>query len=54
MPFQKIDIVRTVIAAPATTLERLDLRETGLPESQHVLGQIEIISHFADGAESLG
>src|SRR5262249_21749742 len=52
-PLEKIDIVRPVIAAAAAPLHRLDLRETRFPEPQHVLGNVQVVSDFADGAECI-
>ena len=43
-----------VVAAAAAALHRLDLVETGFPEAQHMLRQIEIFCDLADGAESVG
>ena len=40
----QIDIVRAVIAAAAAALHRLDLGETGFPEAQHMLRQVEILA----------
>src|SRR5262249_3042731 len=51
---EEIDVVRPVVAAAAAALHRTDLREAALPESQHVLRHVEIVSHFADGAEGIG
>ncbi len=50
----QLDILRAVVAAAAAALHRLDLREARLPEAQHMLRQVEIFGHFADGAEGVG
>ena len=50
---EEIDVVGPVVAAAAAALHRLDLREARLPEPQHVLGNVEIVSDFADGAERI-
>src|SRR5690606_8689456 len=50
---QEIDVLGAVIAPSAAALHRLDLRETSLPETQHMLRQVEIVGNFADGAESV-
>jgi hypothetical protein len=50
----ELDILRAVVAAPAAALHRLDLREARFPKPQHVLRQVEIFGHFADGAEGVG
>src|SRR6056297_3425880 len=50
---EQIDIARTIIAPPARPLERFDLRESCFPEAQHMLGQVEILSDFADGTKSV-
>src|SRR3954452_25486597 len=48
---QHADIVGTVVPPPATALHRLDFAESAFPESQHVLRDLELGRHFADGAE---
>src|SRR5262245_27807305 len=50
-PTQQVDVVGPVIATAAAALHRPDLRETRLPEPQHVLRQIKLFRHLADGAE---
>ena len=50
---EQVDIIRAVIAPPAAALHRLDLGEPRLPEPQHVLGNVEFFSDFADGAERI-
>ena len=40
---QQVDILRTIVAPAAAALHRLDVRETALPEPQHVLRQIELV-----------
>ena len=44
----QINVVGTIVSAPAASLERLDLGEAGLPEPQHVLRQFEILGNLAD------
>jgi hypothetical protein len=48
---QEIDILRAVKSAPATALHGADLRESALPEAQHMLGHMEGFSDFADRAK---
>src|SRR5262245_10887561 len=48
---QKIEVVRAIVAASAATLHRPDLAEAAFPEPQHVLRNIELLRHFADGPE---
>src|SRR5438093_3492182 len=50
-PTQQIDVVGPIIAPAAAAFHRLDLGEPGLPETQHVLRQVEFVGDFADGAE---
>src|SRR5215475_10107353 len=50
---QEIHIIRSVVAAPAATFHWPDLGESAFPEPQHVLRDIEIACHLADGAESV-
>src|SRR5262249_3840025 len=51
---QKINILRTIIAPAAAALHRPDMRETTLPEPQHMLWQIKFVCDLADGAECVG
>ena len=51
---QKIDVLRPVVAPAPAPLHRLDLREAGLPEAQHVLRQLQLLRNFADRAERVG
>ena len=48
---QKIEVVRAIVAAPAAALHRLDLAEAAFPEPQHMLRNVELRRHFADGPE---
>src|SRR5215813_2058781 len=48
---QKIEVVRAIIAPPAAALHRPDLTEAAFPEPQHVLRNVELLRHFADGPE---
>ena len=48
---QQIDVVGPVIAPAAAALHRLDVAKARLPEAQHVLGQIELVRRFTDGAK---
>src|SRR5262245_10460625 len=48
---QQVDVVGTVVTPPAAALHRPDLAETALPEPQHVLRDVELLRHFADGPE---
>src|SRR4029077_1401028 len=50
---QKIDIIGAIIAASAAPLHRFDLRKPRLPETQHVLGNIEVFGDLADGSERI-
>jgi hypothetical protein len=51
---EQVDVVRAIVAAAAATLHRLDLREPRLPEAQHMLGDVELVSYLADGTECVG
>src|SRR6516225_9436108 len=48
---QKIEVVGAIVAAPAAALHRPDLAEAAFPEPQHVLRNVELLRHFADGPE---
>src|SRR5262249_133735 len=48
---QKIEVVRAIVAPPAAALHRPDLTEAAFPEPQHVLRNVELLRHFADGPE---
>ena len=48
---QQHDILRPVVAAAAPALERTDGVETGFPETQDVLREVELFSSFGDGTE---
>ena len=48
---QEADVVGTIVAPSAAALERLDLAEAALPEAQHMLRNVELVRHFADGTE---
>src|ERR1700755_1056803 len=50
---EQVDVVGAVIAAAAAALHRLDLGESGLPEPQHVLRNVEFLRYFADGSERI-
>ncbi|CDX31595.1 hypothetical protein MPLDJ20_140340 [Mesorhizobium plurifarium] len=50
----QLNVLRPVVAPAAAALHRLDLGEARLPETQHVLRQVEVFRDFADGAESVG
>src|SRR4029078_11587491 len=50
---ERVDIAGAVVGAPAAALHRLDLGETRLPEPQHMLGNVEIVSDLADGTERI-
>jgi hypothetical protein len=52
--FEEIDVVGPIIAATAAALQRLHLREPRFPKTKHVLRDVEILGHLADGSESLG
>ena len=51
---QQPNVLGPVVAAPATPLQGPDMGEFGLPETQHVLRQIELGRDFADGSEGRG
>src|SRR6202012_4331246 len=53
-PTEQRDVVRTVIASAAATLQWLHLLEFSLPESQHMLWNMKFVSYFADRAEGVG
>ena len=50
---QQLDVLGPVIASSAAALERPDMRKSGLPKSQHVLRQVELLGDLADRAEGL-
>ncbi len=50
--FQNIHVLRTVITPTAAALERPYLRKLGFPETEHMLLDIQILGHLADGAKS--
>src|SRR5205823_830942 len=50
---EEINIIGTIETPAAAALHRLHLGETRFPESQDVLGNIELRSDFADRPESL-
>src|SRR3984893_16785963 len=50
---EQVDIVRAVVAPAAAPLHRLDLGAPGLPEPQHVLGDVEVGGDLADGPERI-
>src|SRR5262249_1181386 len=52
-PSQQCDVVRPVVAPPATALQRLHLWELGLPEAQHVLRDVQVVGYLTDRAESV-
>ena len=47
---EQIDVLRPIVAAPTTALERLDLRKFGLPEAEHVRRKVELFGNFSGGA----
>jgi hypothetical protein len=51
---QQHDIVGAIIAPSAAAFQRLDSGKLGLPEPQHVLGNMQFVRHLADGAICLG
>ena len=51
MPFNSSKIGAAVIAPAAGALHGLYLGESGFPESQDMLGNIELLSRFTDCAE---
>ena len=53
-PPQQDDIVGPVVAPAAAALQRLHLGKLGLPEAQHVLRNMKIVSYLTDSAESIG
>src|SRR5262249_13093435 len=50
---QKVDVVRSIVAAAAAALHRLDFVKAAFPKAQHVLRQIEFIRHLTDRTESV-
>ena len=50
---QKVDVVRAIVAPATAPLQRLYFAKAGLPETQHVLRQVEIVGDLADGAECI-
>jgi hypothetical protein len=50
---EQLDIDWTIIAATAATLHRLDLCKARFPETQHMLGKIEILRNFTDRPECI-
>src|SRR5579871_762711 len=49
---KEIDVFGPIETPAAAALHRADLREAAFPEAQHVLRHIDLVSDFADGAES--
>src|SRR5262245_46085982 len=47
-------VLRPVIAAAAAPFHRLELGEFGLPEAQHVLRNLKLVSNLADRTKRLG
>ncbi len=52
-PHDERDVVGAVVAPSAAALQRLDLREAGLPETEHMVRQVEILRHLADRPEGV-
>jgi hypothetical protein len=50
---QQIDVVRAIVTPAAAALQRADLRETGFPETQDMLRQIEVVRDLADRAKGI-
>src|SRR5439155_8920239 len=50
---EQVNVIGAVVTPPAASLHRLDLSEPRLPEPQHVLGDVELFSDFADSAERI-
>src|SRR5579875_2151726 len=50
---QKLDVVGTIVAATAPALHRLDLTKPRLPETQHMLRQVEFLRRLADGTKRI-
>src|ERR1700730_2752345 len=48
---QKMEVVRSIVAASPAALHRPDLAEAAFPEAQHMLRNVELLRHFADGPE---
>ena len=48
---QQREVFGAVVATATAALQRLDFRELGFPEPQHVLGDIQLFGSFADVAE---
>src|SRR5437773_6186087 len=51
---QQFHVLRPIIAPPAAPLQRPDLGELGFPETQDMLGNLELVGHLADGAKGAG
>jgi hypothetical protein len=51
---KQFDVVRTIIAASAAALHRLDFAKPALPKAQNMLRQVEFVSDFADSAKCIG
>src|SRR5690606_3523776 len=50
---QQLEILGPIVATTAAALHRFDLVELDLPEAQHVLWDLELVSDFTDGPERL-
>ena len=51
---QQRHIGGAIVAPPARTFDRPDLRKPAFPESQHMRGRLERFGNFTDGAKGLG
>jgi len=51
---EEIHVVGTILPPPSGTLHWPDLREPAFPEAQHVLRQVEIACHLANGTKGIG
>ena len=47
-------IFRPVVAAPATALQRMDLRKLCLPEAKNMLRDMKFVRYLTDCAKSIG
>ena len=48
---EKVDVLRPIVTSPTASLQRADLMELRLPETQDMLGNIQIVGNLADRAK---
>ena len=50
---QQLNVLRPIITAAASAFQRFDLTETGFPETEDMLRQVEVIGDLANGTEGV-